>query len=423
MGQARLPSLRRPEKVTVRRAKAGARGGTKRALAVLGFRAMSDAAFDLENPTEEHKLLRQMVRDFVRDVVEPQADEHDEKGTLNVGLLRRCGELGLLGITVPAEHGGAGMDSTAAVLVHHELSKSDPGFCLAYLAHSMLFVNNFFHNANDEQRARYLPKVLTGECIGAMGMTEPSSGTDVLGMKTTARRVGDSYVLKGRKALITNAPEADLFIIYATVDGRITSFAVERAFPGFATDEKTQKMGMRASTMSEIMLDECVVPASNLLGREGGGVANMMRNLEIERLTLAAMSLGIADRCLDIMTRYSATRISFGKSIAEHGQIQRFIAESYAKTEAARALIYTVARDVSHEKRNRLGTDAAKLFAAPVGKEVADAAMQVLGGWGYCTEYKVERFYRDAKLLEIGGGTLESHQKNLTKELLRRVGA
>jgi isovaleryl-CoA dehydrogenase len=381
------------------------------------------ASFDLQNPTEEHRLLRQMVSGFTRDVVEPQADEHDRLAKLNIPLLKRLGELGLLGITVPAEHGGAGMDALGAVIVHHELAKSDPGFTLAYLAHAMLFVNNFFYAANDEQRERYLPSVISGETIGAMGMTEPSSGTDVLGMRTAARKDGDRFILKGRKALITNAPEADLFIVYAKVDERVTTFVVERSFPGFSTDEKTPKMGMRASTMSELIFDDCVVPASNVLGQVGGGIRNMMRNLEIERLTLAAMSLGIADRCMEIMTSYAAMRVSFGKSIAEHGQIQRYIAESYAKTEAARALIYTVARDVGPDKRNRLGTDAAKLFAAPVGKEVADNAMQVLGGWGYCSEYKVERFLRDAKLLEIGGGTLESHQKNITKELMARAAA
>lgn len=367
-------------------------------------------------------MLRQMVRDFVREVVEPQADEYDREAKLNQDLIRRCGELGLLGITVPAEEGGAGLDALASVIVHHELSKSDPGFALAYLAHSILFVNNFFYAATEEQRARVLPKVLTGEWIGAMGMTEPTSGTDVLGMKTVARRDGDNFILKGRKALITNAPEASVFVIYAAVDGKVTSFLVERSFPGFSTDEKTPKMGMRASTMSEIQLDDCIVPAGNVLGAVGGGIRNMMRNLEIERLTLAAMSLGIADRCMDIMLKYASERRSFGKPIAEHGQIQRYIAESYAKTEATRALLYTVAREVGPSTRNRLGTDAIKLFAAPVGKEVADNAMQVLGGWGYCTEYKVERFLRDAKLLEIGGGTLESHQKNITKELMMRVG-
>jgi isovaleryl-CoA dehydrogenase len=382
---------------------------------------MSAASFDLENPTEEHVLLRKMIRDFTRDVVEPQAEKHDHEATLNVELLRKVGELGLLGVTIPSEHGGAGMDSVAAVIVHHELSKSDPGFCLAYLAHAMLFVNNFYFASNDEQKERYLAKVLSGEWVGAMGMTEPGAGTDVLGMKTTARKDGDKFILKGRKALITNAPDAHVFIVYAKVDDRVTTFVVERSFPGVSTDDKTHKMGMRASTMGEIQFDDVVVPEANVLGTVGGGIRNMMRNLEIERLTLAAMSLGIADRCMDIMTRYAADRQSFGKPIAEHGQIQRYIAESYAKTEAARALIYNVARHVGPGQRNRLGTDAAKLFAAPVGKEVADNAMQVLGGWGYCTEYKVERFFRDAKLLEIGGGTLESHQKNITKELLAKL--
>jgi isovaleryl-CoA dehydrogenase len=381
---------------------------------------MQDVVFDLENPTEEHRMLRQMVRNFARDVVEPQADEHDRSGTLNRALFQRVGELGLHGITIPSDHGGAGMDSTAAVIVHHELSKSDPGFCLAYLAHAMLFVNNFFYAANEEQRAKYLSKVISGEHVGAMGMTEPGAGTDVLGMRTTARPEKNGFVLKGHKALITNAVDADVFIVYAKVEDKVTTFVLERGMPGLETGNKTPKMGMRASTLGEIMMEDVFVPAENVLGTVGGGVKNMMRNLEIERLTLAAMSLGIADRCMEIMVRYATERTTFGKPITEHGQIQRYIGDSYAKTEAARALIYSVARNVGPDKRNRIGTDAAKLFAAPVGKEVADNAMQVLGGWGYCNEYKVERFLRDAKLLEIGGGTLESHQKNLTKDLARK---
>ena len=380
-----------------------------------------DAFSQLQNPTEEHQLLRKMVRSFATDVVEPQADEHDRKGELNRDLLRQCGELGLHGITVPAEHGGAGLDVTAAVAVHHELAKADPGFTLAYLTHAILFVNNFYWGANDEQRKRYLPGVLSGDAVGAMGMTEPAVGTDVLGMKTVARRDGDRYILNGNKALITNAPDADLFIVYAKLDERVTTFVLERGFDGVSIPPKTHKMGMRASTLGEIVMEDAVVPANNLLGKEGGGITNMMRNLEAERLTLAAMSLGIADRCMDIMLRYSVERSSFGRPIHEFGQIQRYIAESYAKTEAARALIYTVAKDCGPNKRNRVGTDAAKLFAAPVGKEVADNAMQVLGGWGYCDEFKVERFLRDAKLLEIGGGTIEAHQKNLTKDLVRGV--
>ena len=380
---------------------------------------MTQTTFNLFNPTAEHTMLREMVRDFTREQIEPQAEEYDEKGVLNVELFRSLGELGLLGITIPEEDGGAGMDATAAVIVHEEISKSDPGFCLAYLAHALLFVNNVHYCSDEAQRARYLPKVISGEWIAALAMTEPSVGTDVLGMSTTAVRDGDHYVLNGRKTFITNGPESFCFLVYAKVDGRITSFIVDRDCPGFTSGPKIPKMGMRASTMCELMMDDCRVPAANLLGREGGGIGHMMRNLEIERLGLAAMSLGIADRCVEVMARYSTERIAFGKPLTEFGQIQRYIGESYAATEAARALIYNVALNVGPDKRNRLGTDAAKLFAAPMAKQVADNAIQVLGGYGYCTEYKVERLMRDAKLLEIGGGTIESHQKNLTKDLAR----
>jgi len=384
---------------------------------------MHDAMFTLQNPSEEHQMLRQMVRDFTNDVVEPQAEDHNRRGEFNRELFNKCGELGLLGITVPAEWGGGGLDVLASVLVHHELAKSDPGFTLAYLAHAVLFVNNFFYASNDEQRKRLLPKTLTGEHVGCMCMTEPEAGTDVLGMKTTAKRDGDFWVLNGSKSLITNAPEADVFLVYAKIDGKITSFAVERGTAGLSLPPKTHKLGMRGSSLGEVVLEDCRVPARNLLGEPGGGLTHMMRNLEIERLTLAAISLGIADRCVDVMIRYAAERKAFGGPLAQFGQIQRFIGESFAQTEAARTLIYTVARDCGPGKRNRVGTDAAKLFAATVGKIVADNAIQVLGGYGYCDEYKVERFWRDAKLMEIGGGTLEAHQKNLTKDLVRdRVG-
>lgn len=375
----------------------------------------------LFEPTEEHRLLRQMVADFVKREVEPQAEEFDQKQALNLPLLRRAAELGLLGLTVPAEHGGAGMDAVAAVIVHHELSKSDPGFCLAYLAHAMLFVNNFYFASNQEQKDRYLPKVISGEWVGGMGMTEPGHGTDVLGMKTFAVKKGDSYVLNGSKTYITNGPEGHVFIVYARCNEAITAFIVDRDCPGFSTSKPIKKMGMRASTMSELIFEDCVIPAQNLLGVEGKGVHHMMRNLEIERLTLAAMSLGIADRCLTEMVRWSKERIAFGQAIHTFGQIQRYIAESYAMTEAARCLIYQTAKSVGPESRNRIGSDACKLFAAPVGKTVADYAMQTLGGAGYCVEYPIERFYRDAKLLEIGGGTVESHQKNITKDLVRMV--
>jgi len=373
----------------------------------------------LFTPTPEHGMLRETVRRLAETEVEPQAEEHDRTGTLNVALLRRCGELGLLGLTVPEADGGAGMDAVAAVIAHHELAKADPGFTLAYLAHYVLFVNNFYNASNAEQRERLLPPVLAGEWIGAMAMTEPSAGTDVLGMQTAATRKGDVYVLDGRKMFITNGYEAQLVLTYAKVEGRVTAFVVERGFPGYSTGEPIKKMGMRASTMCELVFDGCEVPAANRLGEEGGGVTCMMRNLEIERLCLAAMSLGIADRCVREMIDYASERRAFGHAIAEFGQIQKYVAESYAETEAARCLLYREAARVGPDERNRVGTDAAKLFIAPVAKRVADNAMQVMGGYGYTSEYKIERFLRDAKLNEIGGGTLESHQKNITRDLTR----
>jgi len=382
---------------------------------------MAQDALDLFNPTDEHRMLREMVRDFAANAVEPQAAEFDEKQCLNVPLLRQLGDLGCLGITVGEEDGGAGMDTTAAVIVHHELAKVDPGFTLAYLAHSMLFVNNFYHCSTPEQQERYLPKVLSGEWVAGMGMTEPGYGTDVLGMTTSATREGDTYVLNGTKTFITNGPEGHVFLVYAKVNNQVTAFVVDRDCPGFSVGKPMHKMGMRASTMSELIFEDCRVPAQNLLGQEGSGTLHMMRNLEIERLTLAAMSLGIADRCLDTMVRYANERTAFGQSINRYGQIQAHIANTYAETEATRCLIYQVAKSVDVTKKNRLGSDAAKLFAAPVGKRAADSAMQVLGGNGYCTEFPIERFYRDAKLLEIGGGTLESHQKNLTKDLTKQL--
>ncbi|MED5372574.1 MAG: acyl-CoA dehydrogenase family protein [Myxococcota bacterium] len=382
---------------------------------------MPNPPFDLYNPTDEHRMLRDMVADFTRQRVEPQAEEHDRLEKLNIPLLREAGELGLLGITVPEEHGGAGMDTTAAVIVHHELSKSDPGFALAYLAHSMLFVNNFFYCSNQDQKDRVLAKVISGEWIGAMAMTEPGAGTDVLGMGTTATRVEGGYRLKGSKTYITNGPEADVVLVYAKLDGKITAFLVHAKADGYSSSQHIPKMGMRASSMSELSFDDCFVPDADLLGQEGGGLLHMMRNLEIERLTLAAMSLGIADRCLEMMVQHGQERLAFGQPINRFGQIQRYIGDSYAKTEATRALVYSVAMNVGPNIENRLGSDAAKLFAAPVGKEVADNAMQVMGGQGYCREYPIERLLRDAKLLEIGGGTLESHQKNITKDLTRKI--
>ena len=380
----------------------------------------SEYPANLFTPTQEHEYLRQEVRDFCKSFdMDKQAEIHDQKEHLNLELFRAIGERGWHGVTIPEQYDGMGMDTTAAVIIHHELSKYDPGFCLGYLAHSMLFVNNFFYCSNEEQKQKFLPPTLSGEWVAGMGMTEPGHGTDVLGMTTTAEKRGDKYILNGTKTYITNGPEGHIFIVYAKVEGRITCFLVTADAPGFAASNHIPKMGMRASSMSELIFTDCEIPVRNLLGEEGGGLVHMMRNLEIERLTLAAMSLGIADRCMELMLEYGHQRQAFGQPINRFGQIQKMIGDSYAMTEAARCLIYNVARNVGPNLQNRVGSDAAKLFAAPVGKQVADNCMQVYGGAGYCREYPIERLLRDAKLLEIGGGTLESHQKNLTKDLTK----
>ena len=389
---------------------------------------------DLANPSEEHQMLREMIRDFVQEFVEPQAHEYDKKEQFNIDLFRELGDLGLLGITVPEEYGGAGLDAVAATIAHEELSYSDAGFALAYLAHSMLFVNNLAYNGSEEQKTRILPKVCSGEWIGAMAMSEPDAGTDVLGLSTTAEKNADGdWVLNGRKMWITNGciddqgTPADIVWVYARTGydekGRVklSTFLVEKGMPGFSVGQKIfDKTGMRASNTAELVFDDCVVPAGNLVGEEGGSLLHMMGNLEIERLTLAGMSVGIARRCLHEMNKYASEREAFGVQIRSFGQMQRHIGESWAKYRAMRAYVYDTANNIQLGKSGqRLDSDGVKLFATTAAKEIADAAIQVMGGYGYVAEYHVERLWRDSKLLEIGGGTLESHQKNITRDLAK----
>ncbi|MGB5705079.1 MAG: acyl-CoA dehydrogenase family protein [Polyangiales bacterium] len=385
---------------------------------------------DLFNPTSEHRALRELVRSFTEREVDPQAESFDHAERFNIELFRQLGELGLLGITVEERFGGSGLDPVAAVIAHEELSAADPGFALAYLAHSMLFANNLQVNGNDEQRSKYLPDACTGKKVCGMCMTEPGAGTDVLGMQTTASKKGDRYVLNGAKMWITNGAVndtelGDTFLVYARIVGQprnqLSMFIVEKGFPGFSLGQKIKgKLGMRASTTAELVFEDCEVPAENLVGSEGAATMCMMRNLEIERVTLAAMSLGIARRSVEVMNRYASERTSFGKPLRDFGQIQRYISQSYAEFMAGRAYTYYTASAMKlDEPGHRLDSDGVKLFTSTMAKDIADRAIQVLGGYGYVAEYAVERLWRDAKLLEIGGGTLEAHQKNMCRELQR----
>uniref|UniRef100_A0A7S3GG02 Isobutyryl-CoA dehydrogenase, mitochondrial n=1 Tax=Palpitomonas bilix TaxID=652834 RepID=A0A7S3GG02_9EUKA len=396
---------------------------------VMATRAMSSKV-DLFNPTSEHKDLRHMVAKFTKEEIEPQALEFNRDEKFNMDLFKKVGDLGLLGITVNEEYGGTGLDATAAVIVHEEMSASDPAFTLSYLAHSMLFANNLNFNGSAEQCAKYLPEACTGEKIGAMGMSEPSVGTDVLGMKTKAVRDGDHYVINGSKMWITNGAVSDselgdYFLIYArTSEDKVKGvsfFLLEKGMEGFSLGQRIKdKCGMRASYTAELVFDNVKVPVENRVGEEGDAVLHMMRNLELERLVLAAMSLGIARRSIEVMVNYAKERHSFGKPLSSYGQIQKMIGDSWAEYQAGRAYVYNTASNLNlGVAGNRIDSDGVKLFCGDMGKRVADRAMQCLGGYGYVGDYVVERLWRDAKLLEIGGGTNEAHQKNMTGDICK----
>jgi isovaleryl-CoA dehydrogenase len=395
-------------------------------------RAMSSAKVgDIYTPTDEHQSLREMIRSFSEAEIEPQALEYNREEKLNIDLLRKCGELGLLGITADPAHGGSGMDATAAVIAHEEMSAADPAFTLSYLAHSMLFVNNLDKNGSEEQKARYLPDACSGAKIGGMCMSEPSAGTDVLGMKTKAEKVGDKWVINGSKMWITNGAVndtdlGDTFLVYARTSNdpgynNWSLFIVEKGMPGFSLGQRIKdKCGMRASATAELVFEGVEVPEENLVGNPGDAMIHMMRNLELERLVLGAMSLGIARRSIEVMNSYCRDRQAFGEPLNRFGQIQRHIAESYADYMAGRAYTYSVASALDlDEAGNRLVSYAVKLYCSVMGTNVANRAIQALGGYGYCGEYRVEQLWRDAKLLEIGGGTLEAHHKNMTRDLAR----
>lgn len=370
--------------------------------------------------TNEHELLRKTLKNFVAKEIEPGARLRDKHETFDLKLFRKLADLGLLGITAQNEYGGSEMDALSAVIAHEEIAYSDPGFALAYLAHAMLCVNNLAVNGNEIQKKRYLPGLCSGDLIGCMAMSEPGNGTDVLGMQSTAVKQGDHYVINGRKMWITNGildesgKPADVVYLYVKTGAKISTFIVTPNCPGYSVGQKiTDKTGMRASNTAELVFDNCLVPAENLVGQEGDSIRHMMRNLEIERLTLAAIGLGIGKRSLEIMLSYATERKAFGKPLTHFGQIQQHIADTYAEYQAAKAYVYQTATQPS----SRLDSDGVKLICAKMSKKAADSAMQVLGGNGYVAEYVAERLWRDAKLLEIGGGTLEAHQKNIVGDL------
>lgn len=372
----------------------------------------------------EMKELTETVRAFAAKELAPHADELDREERLAPGIFKKLGDLGILGITIPEEFGGANLGAKAMVSVMEELSYAEPGTCLSYLAHSLLFVHNLAQNGSKEQCDRYLPRCVTGELVSGMAMTEPGAGSDAVGMATRAVREGDYYVVNGTKMFITNGPIGDVFLVYArTGEGRqdLTTFIVESGFPGFSVSKKLSKMGMRSSPTGELVFRNCRIPVQNRVGEEGSTVKHMMKNLDIERVGLAAMSLGIARACLDHSLKYAQERNQFGESIVNFQAISEKISNMYIGYRAARALVYEAAHVVDEGRRANQEAAAAKVFASEMATKVALDAIQVLGGYGYIREFPVERLMRDAKLLEIGGGTSEILRSVIIKEFVRKT--
>jgi isovaleryl-CoA dehydrogenase len=375
--------------------------------------------------SDEHKMLQDTVRQFSKSELAPQIEKLDAEEGFNRKSFYRMGELGLLGILVPEEDGGAGLDAVAATLAMEEMAAVDASTTLSYLAHTILCVNQIAKNCSPEQKQRYLPKLISGEWIGGMGMTEPGSGSDALGMKTRAVRKGDHYLVSGSKTFITNGPGGDVFYCYAKTGETkrdVSTFIIDKTMPGFSAGKKFSKMGMRASPTGELIFADCRVPTGNRVGEEGSSVSMMMRNLDIERITISGISLGIARASIEVATRYARERNQFGKPIGAFQQIQERLTEASAWYEGCKALTYNAAKmwdlGLMQGKEASMMAAKAKLQSAQMATQVALDAIQILGGYGYIREFPVERYMRDAKLMEIGAGTNEVLRLIIARQML-----
>ncbi len=369
-------------------------------------------------------MLRDTVRGFSEEHVAPLAAEIDRTDDFPRHLWPQMGALGLHGITVAEERGGSGMGYLAHCVAMEEVSRASASVGLSYGAHSNLCVNQIERNGTPAQRARYLPKLISGEYLGALAMSEPGAGSDVVSMKLRAGKRGDRWVLNGTKMWITNAHFAETIIVYAKTDPAagpkgITAFIVQRDFPGFAAAQKLDKLGMRGSPTSELVFTDCEVPEENILGALNGGVRVLMSGLDYERAVLAAGPLGILQACLDVVVPYIHERKQFGQAIGEFQFIQGKVADMYTALNAARAYVYAVARACDAGKASRKDAAGAILFAAEAATKAALDAIQILGGNGYINDYPTGRLLRDAKLYEIGAGTSEIRRLLIGRELFR----
>jgi isovaleryl-CoA dehydrogenase len=379
--------------------------------------------FDLGETAD---LLRRQIAGFAADEIAPRSAAIDRDNDFPADLWRKFGDLGVLGITVADEYGGAGMGYLEHCIAMEEISRASASVGLSYGAHSNLCVNQIFRNGNADQKQRYLPKLITGEHVGALAMSEPNAGSDVVSMRLRADRKGDRYILNGTKMWITNGPNADTLVVYAKTDPDagsrgITAFLIEKTFPGFSTAQKLDKLGMRGSNTCELVFQDCEVPEENILGQIGRGVNVLMSGLDYERAVLAAGPLGIMQACLDTVIPYVHERRQFGQAIGEFQLIQAKLADMYTTMNAARAYVYTVAKSCDRGLTTRKDAAGAILYAAERATWMALEAIQCLGGNGYINDYPTGRLLRDAKLYEIGAGTSEIRRMLIGRELFQET--
>ncbi|MGE6288407.1 isovaleryl-CoA dehydrogenase [Aeromonas media] len=372
---------------------------------------------------ETLRALTEQVEAFCQQVIAPRAAEIDQSNAFPRDLWPQMGELGLHGITVAEEYDGVGLGYLAHVLVMEQVSRASASVGLSYGAHSNLCINQIHRHGTPDQKTRYLPDLVSGKHVGALAMSEPGAGSDVVSMRLTAVREGDHFVLNGNKMWITNGPDADTFVIYAKTDPAagakgISAFIVEAGTPGFTTAQKLDKLGMRGSSTCELVFDHCAVPAENLLGALHGGARVLMSGLDYERVVLAAGPLGIMQACMDVVLPYVRERKQFGQAIGDFQLVQGKLADMYTRLASSRALVYSVAAACDQDHTSRKDCAAAILFAAENATQMALDAIQLLGGNGYINEYSTGRLLRDAKLYEIGAGTSEIRRWLIGRELM-----
>ena len=374
------------------------------------------------NLGETVDMIRDQVNAFARDEIAPRAAQIDIDNEFPTDLWRKLGDMGLLGLTVEEQYGGSGLGYLAHIVAMQEISRASASVGLSYGAMSNLCLNQLSKNGSDSQKLKYLPKLCTGEHVGALAMSEPNAGSDVVSMQLRADKRGDNYILNGNKMWITNGPDADVYVIYAKTDTSagskgITAFIVERDYPGFSRHQKLDKLGMRGSNTCELVFQNCEVPAENILGHEGKGVRVLMSGLDYERVVLSGGSLGIMDACMDLVVPYIHDRKQFGQSIGEFQLVQGKVADMYTQMNAAKSYAFTVAAACDRGETTRKDAAAVILYAAELATKMALDTIQLLGGNGYINEFPAGRLLRDAKLYEIGAGTSEIRRMLIGREL------